>query len=121
MADLSEPTRKEMSWPAAATLIAAIIGAAATSVALAISPDINDESSGRFATHREIGEVKVRLGALEETSQRMRIEIREDIKDLRLMVQSLMREQVEAKDELNRIVTAPSDDSMTQDMSEKDT
>jgi len=90
---LSNPPRKELGWPAAATLIAAMIGAAATSIALAIAPPTTEgvSANNRTATAREIGEVKARLKSLEEISRRMQAEIREDIKDLRVLIQSSMQ------------------------------
>jgi len=86
--------RKALSWPAAATLIAAMIGAAVTTLALAISPSeqTGRVSGGHYATSREIGEVEARLEALEASSRQMRTELRGDIKDLRTLLQQLLQQ-----------------------------
>lgn len=81
-----------MSWPAAATLIAALAGAAATTIALAMTPErdevpIHDQ---HYATAREIGDVKARLGSLEQSTYQMRLELRGDIKELRELIQQLL-------------------------------
>ncbi len=85
--------RKALGWPAAATLIAAMIGAAVTTFALAISPSEqrSHANGGRYATSREIGEVEARLEALEVSSRQMRTELRGDIKDLRTLLQQLLQ------------------------------
>jgi len=84
--------RKALSWPAAATLIAAMIGAAVTTFALALSPSQErGHVGGRYATSREIGEVEARLEALEASSRQMRTELRSDIKDLRALLQQLLQ------------------------------
>ncbi len=90
---MSDSARKELSWPAAATLIAAMVGAAATSIALAIAPVSNSEPAveNRYATSREIGEVKARLEAIEDSSRQMRVELRSDIKELRELVQQVLK------------------------------
>jgi len=89
---LTDSPRKEMSWPAAATLITAMIGVAATSVALAIAPSSSEIPAGnRYATSREIGEVQARLEAIEGSSRQMRVELRSDIKELRELVQQVLK------------------------------
>ena len=92
---MTVPTRRELSWPAAATIIAAMIGAAATSIALAIAPASSSESSAqnRYATSREVGEVKARLDAIENSSRQMRLELRSDIKELRDLVQQVLKQR----------------------------
>ena len=67
-----------------------MLGAAATSIALAIAPGSSGDAPAnhRAVVAREIGEVKARLKSLEATSRRMQAEIREDIKDLRVLIQS---------------------------------
>jgi len=87
---LSSASRKELGWPAAATIIAAMIGAVAASIALAIVPSDHSESAStnRIAIAREIGEVKARLEALEIASRQMRLELRDDIKELRKLIQA---------------------------------
>ncbi|MCG8451380.1 MAG: hypothetical protein MI725_17580 [Pirellulales bacterium] len=92
---MSNPQRKELGWPAAATLIAAMIGAVVTSIALAIAPTVPVENgpSNRYATAREIGEVKARLAALEESSRQLRVELRGDIKEVRDLMQQLLKQQ----------------------------
>ena len=81
---------KELGWPAAATIIAAMIGAVAASIALAIAPSegLDSASTNRIATAREIGEVKARLEAIEIASRQMRRELRDDIKELRKLIQA---------------------------------
>jgi len=89
---LTDSPHKELSWPAAATLIAAMIGVAATSVALAIAPSSSETPAGnRYATSREIGEVQARLEAIEDSSRQMRVELRSDIKELRELVQQVLK------------------------------
>lgn len=87
--------QKELGWPAAATLIAAMIGAVATSIALAMSPSgvMENESSNRYATAREIGEVKARLAAIEESNRQLRVELRGDIKEVRDLMQQLLKQR----------------------------
>ena len=88
-------TQKDIGWPAAAPLIAAILGAAATAFALTITPtaEVETPNSARYATSREIGEVKARLDAIEDSSRQMRTETRDDIKELRELVQRAMKPQ----------------------------
>jgi len=69
-----------------------MIGVAATSVALAIAPSSSENSAGnRYATSREIGEVQARLEAMEDSSRQMRVELRSDIKELRELVQQVLK------------------------------
>ncbi len=84
-----------MSWPAAATLIAALVGAAATTIALAMSPQREEAPSNgqRYATAREIGDVKARLGSLEQSTHEMRAELRSDIKELRDLIRQLIKQR----------------------------
>jgi len=86
---LSSATQKELGWPAAATIIAAMIGAVAASIALAIAPIASPDLSAtnHFASAREIGEVKARLEGIEAASRQMREELRDDIKELRKLIQ----------------------------------
>ena len=71
-----------------------MIGAAATSIALAMSPSSPTESPAgdHYATSREIGEVKARLAALEASTRQMRSELRSDIKELRDVVQQVLNQ-----------------------------
>jgi len=87
--------RREMGWPAAATLITAMVGAAATTVAWAIAPPEQAKRAGavEYVSAREIGEVKARLAAIEESHRQMRSELRSDIQDLRGLVQQLLKQQ----------------------------
>ena len=87
---MNRTAQKELGWPAAATIIAAMIGAVAASITLAIAPhsDSGSTSVNRLATAREIGEVKARLKAIETTSHQMRRELRDDIKELRKLIQT---------------------------------
>ena len=91
MTELKEPPR-QLNWPAAATLISAIIGGVATSIALAISPgsQIEFSAANRYATSREMGEVKARLEAIEVSNQQMRTELRSDVKELRELIRQLL-------------------------------
>ena len=91
---MSSTPRKELGWPAAATIITAMIGAVAASVAVAISPDVPElpAPADRYASAREIGEVKARLEAIEIAGRQMRQELRDDIKDLRQLIQASLRE-----------------------------
>ncbi len=88
-------SQKELGWPAAATIIAAMIGAVAASIALAMAPggDSETTSTSRIATAREIGEVKARLEAIEIASRQMRLELRDDIKELRKLIQASLEAQ----------------------------
>ena len=94
---MTRTSQKELSWPAAATIIAAMIGAAAASIALAMAPngnaDSDSTSNNRIAIAREIGEVKARLEAIEIASRQMRIELRDDIKELRKLMQASLEGQ----------------------------
>lgn len=82
-------------WPAASTLIAAMIGAAATAIAMAVAPTSPDvvSPSDRYASAREIGEVKARLTAIEESTRQMRTELRSDIKELRELMQRWLNDR----------------------------
>jgi len=85
---MSEPQR-QLGWPAAATLIAAIVGAAAASWAVDAQPQtVLDES--RYASAREISEVKARLAAIEVSTQQLRRELRSDIKEVRDLLGELV-------------------------------
>jgi len=90
---LSSASQKELGWPAAATIIAAMIGAAAASIALAIAPIAPSDliATNRFASAREIGEVKARLEGIEAASRQMREELRDDIKELRILIQASLK------------------------------
>lgn len=92
---MAKPMRREMGWPAAVTLIAAILGAAATTLTWAVVPanQALPLSPQNTATVRELGEVKARLTALEESSRQMRAELRSDIKEVRDIVRQLMKER----------------------------
>ena len=94
LTDKNQDQHRVMSWPAAATLIAAMVGAAATTIALAMSPQHSDATSNghRYATAREIGDVKARLGSLEQSTQEMRVELRTDIKELRDLITQLINQ-----------------------------
>ncbi len=77
---------KDLSWPAAATLITAMIGAAATTVAMTLSSaSVSLPTNDHYATAREMGEVKTRLEALEKSTHRVRMDIRSDVRDLQTM------------------------------------
>ena len=91
----SDIVRREMGWPAAATLITAFFSAAATTVAWAIVPPETARYSGfaDFVSTREIGEVKARLEAIEQSTRQMRTELRGDIKDIRDLVRQLLKQQ----------------------------
>ena len=71
-----------------------MIGAAAASIALAMAPSasLDSESLNHIASAREIGEVKARLKAIEASGRQMRQELREDIKELRELIQASLRE-----------------------------
>ena len=86
--------QREMGWPAAVTLITAIVGAAATTVAWAVVPPPQKDTpqASEVVSAREIGEVKARLAAIEETSRQMRAELRSDIRDVRELVQQLVQD-----------------------------
>jgi hypothetical protein len=87
---MSEPHR-QLGWPAAATLITAMVGAAAAALAMGIEKPLEqgfDET--RYASAREIGEVKARLTAIEASTQQLRVELRSDIKELRELLGELV-------------------------------
>lgn len=87
---MSEPQR-QLGWPAAATLITAMVGAAAAALAVGIEKPLDhsfDET--RYASAREIGEVKARLTAIEVSTQQLRVELRSDIKELRELLGELV-------------------------------
>jgi hypothetical protein len=90
---MSDIPQRQLGWPAAATLIAAMIGAAAASLAGGLDSS-NDESrvldDSRYASAREIGEVKARLTAIEHSTQQMRTELRADIKEVRDLLQVMV-------------------------------
>jgi septal ring factor EnvC (AmiA/AmiB activator) len=88
---LSEESRRQLGWPAAATLIAAMIGAAAASLALGFDSAEQDFDETRYASSREIAEVKARLTAIEFSTQQMRRELRADIKEVRDLLGELVR------------------------------
>ena len=92
---MTDLKRVELGWPAAATMIAAMIGAAATSIAWAMAPESSgdDSSEVRYATSREIGEVKARLDAIEHSGRQLRSELRADIKELRDLTQQLIKQR----------------------------
>ena len=92
--EFGSPTRN-LGWPAAATLITAILGAALTTVAWAIVPDadVAEARASDFVSTREIGEVKARLAAIEETNRQMRVELRAEIKDVRDLLRQLLKQQ----------------------------
>ncbi len=92
MAGLNKSTSKPIGWPAASTLIAAMAGAVAAAIALAAAPADIAPAPDRFASGREIGEVKARLTAIEQSSRQMRIELRGDIKELRDLIRQWMKE-----------------------------
>ena len=83
--------RKQLGWPAAATLIAALVSA---SLALALAP-LQQEPVGdtRFASAREIGEVKASLAALERSNEQLRTELRSDLRELRNLVGRLVNKR----------------------------
>ena len=95
VANVKNDPRREMGWPAAATLITAMVGAAATTVAWAIVPaeQLQHAASVEYVSTREIGEIKARLSAIEESSRQMRSELRSDIKDLRDLMRQLLKQQ----------------------------
>lgn len=83
---------RQLGWPAAATLIAAIIGAAAATSAFDSGAEhVFDDT--RYASAREIAEVKARLQAIEISTQQMRTELRGDMKELREMLAQLVRSE----------------------------
>jgi hypothetical protein len=71
-------------------LIAGIVGAAAAlTVGASGSPGEFDEA--RYASGREIAEVKARLTAIEVSTQQMRTELRADIMEVRELLGELVR------------------------------
>ena len=80
-------SRREFGWPAAATLIAALVGV--LSAAVALGP--GDET--RFASAREMGEVRAGLAALENSTQQLRAELRSDLRELRELMGRLVRQR----------------------------
>ena len=83
--------RKELGWPAAATMIAALVGAVATAFAMTSNVEMEPPIPQHVSTARELGEVKARLVALENASHQLRIELREDIQELRQLIQTVSR------------------------------
>ncbi len=90
----TKPHRRELSWPAAATLITAILGAVATTVASPSEPeeDFATRNARDYVSTREIGEVQARLAAIEIGNQRMRTELRSEIKEVRDLVRQLLKQ-----------------------------
>ncbi len=93
--NVKDDARPEMGWPAAATLITAMVGAAATTVAWAMVPadQVQQAASVEYVSTREIGEIKAQLSAIEESNRQLRSELRGDIKDLRDLVRQLLKQQ----------------------------
>ncbi|TWU30215.1 hypothetical protein [Bythopirellula polymerisocia] len=84
---MNDVARKQLGWPAAATLIAALVSA---SLALALAQAQQEPTAeSQFASAREIGEVKAGLKALERTTEQLRTDIRE----LRELVGRLINER----------------------------
>ena len=88
---MPETPQRQLGWPAAATLIAAMIGAAAASLAVGTEESERDFDETRYASGREIAEVKARLTAIEVSTQQMRTELRADIKEVRELLGELVR------------------------------
>ncbi len=90
---MSEVTQRQLGWPAAATLIAAIVGAAAASFAVdrAAPQQVPVVDEDRFASGREIAEVKARLTAIEVSTQQLRAELRSDLKEVRELLGRLVK------------------------------
>ena len=89
---MPEVTQRQLGWPAAATLIAAMVGAAAASFAVDHEtprhmPVVDED---RFASGREIAEVRARLTAIEVSTQQLRTELRSDIKEVRELLGKLV-------------------------------
>jgi hypothetical protein len=95
VANVKDDSRPKMGWPAAATLITAVVGAAATTVACAMAPgeQMSRAASVEYVSSREIGEIKARLSAIEKSNSQLRTELRSDIKDLRELVRQLLKQQ----------------------------
>ena len=87
--------KRELGWPAASTLIAAVFGTVATLIAFAFTPaaQLETNSASRFSSGRELGEVKARLTAIEDSNRQLRAELRSDIKDLRDLVQRILKQK----------------------------
>jgi hypothetical protein len=90
---MSETPQRQLGWPAAATLIGAMVSAAAASLAVGVdaphTEQLGDES--HYASAREIGEVKARLTAIEVSTQQLRVELRSDIKEVRELLGELVK------------------------------
>ncbi len=85
-------TRKQLGWPAAATLIAALVGVVSATLALTpAQPGEEPATAHRYASAREIGEVKASLAALERSTDQLRTELRSDIRELREIVLAATR------------------------------
>lgn len=78
---------RQLGWPAAATLIASLVGAATASLALALAPFHDEGDQSSFASGREIAEVKARLAGIEAAQQ----ELRTDVREVRDLVHQLLR------------------------------
>lgn len=93
---MSETTSRQLGWPAAATLIAAMVGATAASLAVdSHPPQVRVSGEDRFASPREIGEVKARLTAIERSTEQLRVELRSDIKEVRELLGELLARRSE--------------------------
>ncbi len=94
---MTNTTSRQLGWPAAATLIAAMVGAAAASLAMDSDPPAKAHvlEESRYASAREIGEVKARLTAIELSTQQLRTELRSDIKEVRDLLGELVRRKSE--------------------------
>jgi hypothetical protein len=86
-------TPRQLGWPAAATLIAAIVGAAAATLTVDASNSADEFDEARYASGREIAEVKARLTAIEVSTQQLRTELRADIQDVRELLGELVRKE----------------------------
>lgn len=85
--------QRQLGWPAAATLIAAIVGAAAATWTVGASNSPGEFDEVRYASGREIAEVKARLTAIEVSTQQLRTELRADIKEVRKLLGELVRSE----------------------------
>lgn len=92
---MTQTPRRELGWPAASTLIAAVIGTVATLIAFAftLAAQIENHAESRFSSAREIGEVKARLTAIEDANRQLRVELRSDIKELRKLMQRILKQR----------------------------
>jgi hypothetical protein len=92
--NVKDDSRPKMGWPAAATLITVVVGAAASTVAWAMAPgeQVSRAAPVEYVSSREIGEIKARLSAIEESNSQLRSELRSDIKDLRELVRQLLKQ-----------------------------